>query len=69
MALFIIDSLDKLKQKMDLVSSLIDIKTALNLKGGKKRSNSKGQKMKQIDAVNPIDESYASLNCEIKSLA
>jgi hypothetical protein len=38
MALFIIDSLDKLKQKMDLVSSLIDIKTALKMKTRKAKA-------------------------------
>jgi tRNA A37 threonylcarbamoyladenosine dehydratase len=55
MALFIIDSIDKLKQKMDLVSSLIDIKTALKFKENT-RANSKGQTMKIIEKTNPIDD-------------
>ena len=56
MSLFIIDSLDKLKQKMDLVKSLNDIKTALNMKKKNTRSNSKGQTMKTIEKTNPIDD-------------
>ena len=67
MALFIIDSIEKLKQKMDLVSSLIDIKIALKLKKNT-RANSKGQTMKTIEKSNPIDDQYANLKCKIKSM-
>ena len=70
MALFIIDSLDKLKQKMDLVSSLIDIKTALKMKGRKTRAASKTKTQKvEMEETNPIDDQYEKLNCKIKSVS
>ena len=56
MSNFIIDTLDKLREKMDLVSSLINIKTALQMKDKRNiRSNSKGQMMKNIEEPNLID--------------
>ena len=51
---------------MDLVSSLIDIKTALNLKSRKARATSK--KATKVEETNPIDDQYERLNCKIKSV-
>jgi len=59
---FVIDSEEMLKQKIELVSNLIDINTAVKLKTRK----TKKVKTKQIP--NPIDENYENLNCDIDSL-
>jgi len=59
---FVIDSEEMLKQKIELVSNLIDINTAVKLKTRK----TKKVKTKQIP--NPIDENYENLNCEIDPL-
>ena len=54
---------------MDLVSSLIDIKTALKMSGTKTRAQSKGKEAKvEKEASNPIDDQYKKLNCKIKSV-
>jgi hypothetical protein len=59
---FLIDSEEILKQKIELVSNLIDINTAVKLKTRK----TKKVKAKQIP--NPIDENYENLNCDIDPL-
>lgn len=69
MANFVIDSEDKLKQKIDLVSNLCDIKIAIQ-KGNKKKAKQPKQakKGKELEP-NPVDENYESLNCKISTLA
>lgn len=59
MSNFTIKTREQLKEKMDLIQNLTDIKIAhkiLNPKLPKKLTK------------NPIDENYDSLNCEMKTL-
>ena len=65
MSNFVINSDDKLKQKMELVESLIDIKNIFKKKNT--RSNSKGKKSTKLEP-NPIDDNYDALKCDIKPL-
>lgn len=51
---------------MDLVSSLIDIKTAVSLRS--RRAAKRAKQSKQIVQKNPIDESYENLQCGIEAL-
>lgn len=59
---FTIDTNEKLKEKMDMVQSLIDIKIAhtINKKSGE-MGGTAGSK-------NVIDENYAKLNCDLTTL-
>ncbi|TNV79748.1 hypothetical protein FGO68_gene2208 [Halteria grandinella] len=60
MSNFTIKNLDMVKQKLDLIQNLIDIKIAHKIiKQGRK---AKGPK------VNPLDEKYAQLNCQLTTL-
>lgn len=61
MSNFIIKSHESLKQKLDLIQNLIDIKIAhkiMNPKAAKKAKNAK----------NPLDEKYDALNCNLVPL-
>ena len=60
MSNFTIKTHEILKQKLDLIQNLIDIKIAANIIEEKK--DVKGPK------VNLIDQNYAKLNCEMKTL-
>ena len=70
MANFVIDTLDVLKEKIDLISNLIDIKTAFQIKSRraakKKEVKATAEKM---DIPSPIDEDYASLKCSMQPIA
>ena len=71
MSNFIIDTHDKLKSKMDLVSSLIDIKTAFEVAGHSKRwsgDKGSGRTMKKILEENPMDSDYNTLHCAMDPL-
>ena len=69
MSNFIIDSDDKLKQKMDLVESLIDIKSVFQKKKATRQaSKTKTKKEETKLEPNPIDYNYDALKCEIKPL-
>lgn len=63
---FVIDTEVKLKEKIDLISDLSDIKLAF------KKSKLVGNKRKQTknpqDEPNPIDEKYENLHCQVQSL-
>lgn len=63
---FLIDTEDKLKEKMDLINNLKTIQDALEmLKTGEKPKPA----LKQVDLKpNPIDENYKLLNCKMETL-
>lgn len=63
MSQFTINTVDKLKEKMDLIQNLTDIKIAHKMLNPKKDLPKKGGKQ-----MNPMDENYEKLNCQIKSL-
>jgi poly [ADP-ribose] polymerase len=56
MSNFIINTYDKLKEKLDLIQNLVDINIGKNIL--------KSMKPPKI-ATNPIDEKYDALNCEL----
>ena len=58
---FIIDTQDKLNQKLDLISNLQDMKSVFN----KKTESNKGK----VEVKNPLDDNYEALQCEIVRLA
>jgi hypothetical protein len=62
---FIINTNDKLKQKMDLISNLVDIKVAYNLRS--KDSKKVGNKKQKLEP-SPIDQNYENLKCKIEAL-
>lgn len=62
MSQFTIKTHEVLKEKLDLIQNLIDIKIAHTIIAGEKKRQKAGPK------VNPIDENYAKLNCQIKTL-
>lgn len=64
MSNFIINTKEMLQQKIDLIQNLIDIKIATKIIKGKK-----AEEKKKAAAVNPLDEKYDALNCDLKSLA
>lgn len=51
---------------MDLVSSLIDIKTAVSLRS--RRAAKRAKQAKKEAAKNPIDECYENLQCRIDAM-
>jgi len=59
MSNFTINTIELLKQKIDLIQNLIDIKVAHKIVNPKKE----GKKTK-----NPIDEKYEALNCDLKTV-
>ena len=71
MSNFVINSDDKLKQKMDLVESLIDIKNIFKKKNTRAQSKTKktaaSTKKVQLEP-NPIDDNYDALKCKIQPL-
>ena len=72
MANFVIDTIEALKEKMGLVSSLIDIKAALDLSGSSKKvykDDKSGRTMKKIEEENPLDVDYTSLKCIMDPIA
>ena len=57
---------------MDLISNLIDIKAALQVKGSAKQVHKdadSGRTMKKIEDEHPLDVSYASLKCSMQPIA
>jgi poly [ADP-ribose] polymerase len=64
---FKIDNTDSLKQKLDLISNLIDIKVAFSKKSTRSKSNNLASKKTQLEP-HPTDSNYESLNCEINPL-
>ena len=56
MSLFTISTLDMLKDKLDLIQNLIDIKIAHTIVESKEEE-------KEMAKVNPIDENYSKLSC------
>ena len=77
MANFVIDSEEALKEKIDLISNLIDIKTAFQIKSKRaakrKEAKAKAEKEKRekdkAEEASPIDEDYASLRCKMEPMA
>ena len=56
---------------MDLISNLIDIKTALDIKNKSKKQykdKSSGRTMKKILEESPLDTDYKNLNCSMDPL-
>ena len=64
MANFVIDSEEVLKEKVGLISNLIDINTAIQMKA-KRLAKKKEAKVKKIEEPNPIDEDFSSLKCSM----
>jgi len=69
MASFIINNDGMLKKKIELVESLIDIKTAFKVSTtlAKKSVAKKDSKSKLLP--NPVDEDFAKLNCKMELLS
>jgi poly [ADP-ribose] polymerase len=69
MSNFIIDTEDKLKQKLDLISSLIDIKVAYGLRkrNAKPAEKKVGNKKIKLEP-SLVDQNYDALNCKIEAL-
>lgn len=68
---FVIDTEDKLKQKMDLISNLVDIKTAYSLRrrgGASKPAAKKVGNKKQKLEPSLVDQNYDALQCKIEAL-
>ncbi len=61
MSNFVIKTHESLKQKLDLIQNLIDIKIAHKLINPKAPANKK-------NAKNPLDEKYDALKCELVAL-
>ena len=57
---------------MDLISNLIDIKAAPQLKGSAKQVHKdakSGRTMKKIEDEHPLDVDFASLKCSMEPIA
>ena len=52
---------------MDLISNLVDIKTAMNLRSKTKKPKVQEKKNKDLEP-NPVDENYEALNCKVEPL-
>jgi len=59
MSNFTINTLEILKQKIDLIQNLIDIKVAHKIINPKKPAK---------NAKHPLDEKYEALNCDLKTV-
>jgi len=73
MALFIINSMEQVREKYDLIKNLLEIQVAQNIlnNAGISRSSSVQSKQakKQITYVpNPLDTNYMQLKCEIRTM-
>jgi len=69
---FVIDTQDKLKQKMDLISNLVDIKTAYSLRrrgGASKPAAKKAGNKKQKLEPSLVDQNYDVLKCKMEALS
>ena len=76
MSTFIINTEKMLKEKMSLISDLIDIKTAYSVKAEpmllRKKSSTNSKKGKKVEvelAQNPIDEDFEKLKCSFDLLS
>lgn len=63
MSNFVINSTEKLKEKLELITNLVDINTAFAQKSTKLSKSSSNLK------PNPTDTNYESLNCDIEPLS
>lgn len=63
MSNFIINTLEKLKEKLDLIQNLVDINIAKNIVAERRKK----QPQKKL-ATNPLDEKYEALNCQLEVL-
>ena len=68
MSNFIITTDQDLQKKMDLVSDLIDIKTAYSVKSKKTKAKKLVKVGSKIELPNPIDEDFEKLNCKMDLL-
>lgn len=69
MSNFVIDSEVRLREKLDLISNLLDIKVAVE--AGAKKSTRQASSAKKAAVTlepNPTDTNYAALKCEIEAL-
>lgn len=66
MAHFTIDTKEKLKEKLDLITNLVDIQVATNIVNlGKKKSKDADQ---SLPKVNKLDQNYDQLKCKMRTL-
>ena len=63
MSNFVINSTEKLKEKLELITNLVDINTAFA-----KKSSGAAKKSDKKFKPNPTDTNYESLNCDIEPL-
>ena len=63
---FILKNENMVNTKLELVSNLVDINTAINLQ---KNNKNKSSKIGGNLLPNPTDQNYFNLKCKIKSLA
>lgn len=69
MSYFIINTKEMLKQRMDLIDSLINIQNGINAQKKKKKlAGNKRDAEKKILKPNPIDEKYNNLHCKLTPL-
>lgn len=63
MSNFTINTIDKLKEKLDLIQNLVDIGIAKRIVG--ERRKKQGAKAEDLPKTNPLDEKYDALNCKL----
>jgi len=71
-SMHIINNKDKLKQKVDMVSSLIDIQRAFNIQKGNMKmlaGNKREQSGKVVLQPHPTDQKYENLKCGLTPLS
>ena len=65
MTLFIIDTMEKVKEKYDLITDLLDIQRNLEIQ--KECRENKANKKGGL-AINPVDAHYTQLKCDVTEL-
>lgn len=68
MSNFVINTADKLKEKLDLIQNLIDIQVAHDILKGKKPVNSAKDSAKKVSIPNPIDTNFEQLKVQMTTL-
>ena len=69
MSAFVINTAEKLQEKLDLIQNLIDIQVAHDiLKGKKPSSNTSKDTSKKVSIPNPIDTNFEQLKVQMTTL-
>ena len=66
MAYFTIDNKEKLKEKLDLITNLVDIQVATNIVNLSKKKNSSTDT--DSPKINKLDQCYDQLKCKMRTL-